>query len=151
MISKSTTNQFSSMVYESTEAYMCWWFMPNWVSATNKFSLPNYVVCKESVFVAELCCLQRIHFCCRIVLSTVNRFSLLNYVVYSESVFTAEFWCLQRIGFRYRILGCEWISFCYRFSTIDSRGRNDLNACNDFIIWLCKIWNTLMWTYGFLK
>jgi hypothetical protein len=151
MIFKSATTQFSSMVYKSTEAYMRWRFMSNWVSAANKFSLPNCVVYKESVFTIELCCLQRIHFHCRIVVSAANQFSLPNRVVCSESVFAAEFWCLQRIGFRCRILGRQWISFRCWFSTIDSHCRNDLNTCNDFIVWLCKIWNTWMWTYGFFK
>jgi hypothetical protein len=62
------------------------------LSAANPFSLPNYVVAKESVFAAELCCIHLINFLYRIKLSTANPFSLLNCVVKSELVFDAEFW-----------------------------------------------------------
>jgi hypothetical protein len=51
-------------------------------------SLLNYVVCSESVFAAELLCLQRI------------RCSLSNYGVCSEFDVIIELCCLKRISFR---------------------------------------------------
>jgi hypothetical protein len=33
----------------------------------------------------------------------------------------------------------------------DIQVRNNLNACNNFIVWLCNIWNTWMWTCVFLE
>jgi hypothetical protein len=69
--------------------------------------------CSESVFAAELWCLQWINFLCRRVLSVVNQCSLLNFYclpqisfcyrivfVCSESVFAAELCCHRRISFR---------------------------------------------------
>jgi hypothetical protein len=90
-------------------------------------------------FAAELCGLLETSFHCRIVWPAVKQFLLPNYVACSEPVFVAKLCGLQRNSFR-----------CW-FSTIDPPGRNDLNACNNFIIWWCKMWNTWMWTYGLLK
>ena len=41
--------------------------------------------------------------------------------------------------------------FPCRFSAADSHVRNDVNACNDLIVWLCNMWNTWMWTCVFLE
>ena len=60
--------------------------------AENQFLLLNCIVCSDSLFIAELCCLQqlvfsaelsclpRIHFRCRIMLSTANQFFMPNLV-----------------------------------------------------------------------
>jgi len=37
------------------------------------------------------------------------------------------------------------------FSAADSHIRNDVNACNDLIVWLCNIWNAWMSTCVFLE
>jgi len=39
---------------------------------------------------------------------------------------------------------------CWFFAA-DSHVRNDVNAYNDFIVWLCNMWNTWMWACVFLK
>jgi len=41
--------------------------------------------------------------------------------------------------------------FCCRFFAADSHVRNDVNAYNDLIVWLCNMWNTWMWACVFLK
>jgi len=41
--------------------------------------------------------------------------------------------------------------FHCQFSTVDSYVRNDTNAYNDLIVWLCNMWNTWMWTCVFLE
>ena len=83
------------------------------MSCSELVSLLICVICSEGIFAAELCCLQRIRFRCRMVLPAANQFSLLNRVVYSESVFVAKIVlsaanqhslpklrCLQRISAR---------------------------------------------------
>jgi hypothetical protein len=121
--------------------------------------------CWNSVVYSEWCCLQRISIPCRKCFScsevafaakiempavkqfslpncaalAAKQFSLLNCAACSELVFTTEL-CVQ-----------QWISFRCRFSTMNFLVRNDLNACNNFIVWWYKMWNTWMCTYGFLK
>ena len=142
-----------------------------------KLSLPNYIVHSELGFAAEVVlsaaevwfavetsCLQRISIRClkcvgcsevafasEIVVPAAKQFSLSNCAACSEPVFTVELYGLQRINFRCWIVWPVANQFRCRFSTIDPPGRNDLNACNNFIVWWCKMWNTWMWTYGLLK
>jgi len=86
--------------------WFCWILITNFVLEPKHMwmFLSNYVVCSESIFAAELWCLQRISFRCRIMLSAANQFSLLNCSVCSESAFAAELRCLQRIKFHCRIM-----------------------------------------------
>jgi hypothetical protein len=75
----------------------------------NLVSLPNGVACSESVFDAELCCLQQISVHCEklaftteivwsaAVLPTANQFSL-------PKLCGLQRCCLQRISFRYQIV-----------------------------------------------
>jgi len=87
MISESVATWFSSMISEIAVAHMGWRFLPSTLLAANQFSLLNCVVSSESVFAAKLCCLQRISFCCGIMVSIVNQFSLSNCGVSSELAF----------------------------------------------------------------
>ena len=119
------------------------------------FAVEVELFCSESSFAAEsalivaklpkLSCLQRINihwwkcvgyskvaFAAEIKVSAAKQFPLPNCVACSESVFTVELCGKQRTSFR-----------CW-FSTIDSPVINDLNACNNFIVWRCKMWNTWM-------
>ena len=99
----------------------------------------NWVVYSELTFIAENVWLQQSSINCR------------NYGTNSETVFAAELCSLQRTSF------CCWIvwpttnQFLPLIFTIGLLGRNDSNACNNFIVWWCKIWNTWMWTYELLK
>ena len=70
----------------------------------NHFSLPNRVVCSESVFAAKLWCLQRISVHSQVV-SATNHFTLPNRVVRRELVFAGanqcslpKLCCMQRMS-----------------------------------------------------
>jgi len=116
MISESTTTQFSSIIFESIVAYLCWRFVLNgvvnnkfvlyWIvlATTNQFSLLNYIVCSELVLAAELCCLQRISFHCWIMLSAASQFLLPNCIVSSESVVAAKLCFLLWVNSRCQIV-----------------------------------------------
>jgi len=140
-----------------------------------RFRCRNCVVCSELVFAAEtmlsavnqrsllkLCYLQRTNVRCR------------KCVVCSKSAFVAEvmlsafaaevllpavkhfFFTIELCGLQWNSFRCRigWLAanlFRCRFSTIDSPGINDLSACNNFILWWGKMWNTWMWTNGLLK
>jgi len=61
------------------------------VFAVKELSLLNCVICGESGFAAELCCLQRIGVRYRITVCAANERLSSNYcVVYSKSLFAAE-------------------------------------------------------------
>jgi hypothetical protein len=69
----------------------------------------------------------------------------------SEIVFVAAVCSLQRTSFQSRTVQPAANQFVLSISIIGLPSRNDSNVCNNFIVWWCKIWNTWMWTYEFLK
>jgi hypothetical protein len=109
------------------------------------------VGCSEVAFAAEIMVPATKQFRCQIVRPAANQFSLPKCAACSELVFATELYDLQRISFCYWIVWPAANQFRCRFSSIDRGGRNDLNACNNFIVWWCKMRNTWMWTYGLLK
>jgi hypothetical protein len=121
----------------------------------------NWIVWSELTFAAELCVLQRIwdslvklywlQWICDslLELSSLQRISICcwktcwlqrsrircqNYSTSSETVFTAELCSLQRTSFRCRIVQPAASQFLLSISTIGLPGRNDSNACNNFIV-----------------
>jgi hypothetical protein len=69
--------------------------------------------------------------------------------VTSESVFLTN--CMSQANqFRCWILHNQWSSFAVDFLR-HSHVKNDVNAYNNLIVWLCNMWNTWMWTCVFLE
>jgi len=55
--------------------------------------------------------------------------------------------CHQWISFHYWILSHQRISFRCWFSMIDFHVKNDLNTCNDFMVWLCNMYGNELRDY----
>jgi hypothetical protein len=104
-ISESATTQFSSTIFVPVASQSrCWIVLP----ASSQLSLLNCVVCNESVFVAELCCLQRISSRHK---TAASQFSLPNCVACSELVFSAELWCNNELVFAAELCCPRRVSF----------------------------------------
>jgi hypothetical protein len=71
--------------------------------------------------------------------------------VTSEPVFADESCVTSESIFANELCVTSEPVFANGFSATDFHTRIDLNACNDFIVWLCNMWNTWMWTCIFLK
>jgi hypothetical protein len=74
-----------------------------------------------------------------------------NWVVCSELAFTAEIVRQQRTSFRCQTVQPAANQFSLPIFTIGLPDINDSNACNNFIGWWCKMWNTWTLTYELLK
>ena len=106
-------------------------------------SLPNYSVCYESVFPAELCCRQRTMFAAEIVWSTTNQHSLLNlcclqqinihcriFVVCSELVFAAKIvFCAVNQSSLPKLCGLQWTSVRFRNCAVWSEAEFAAEMC----------------------
>jgi hypothetical protein len=112
------------------------------------------IMCHQRIsFCCQILCHQWISFHCRFV-SPANQTSFRCRFLCHQHQWTSFCYlilCHQRISFRCRILCHQQISFCCRCSMTDFHIRIDINACNEFIVWLCNMWKTWMWTCGFLK
>jgi hypothetical protein len=75
----------------------------------------NWGACSETVFVAELCSLQRNSFRCRIVQPAAKQFLLLNYAAYSEPVFATKLFGRNESVFAAESCGRLRISFVADF------------------------------------
>jgi hypothetical protein len=123
-ISESATTQFSSTIFvPAANQSRCWIVLP----ASSQLSLLNCVVCNESVFVAELCCLQ-------LISSRAQNCS--------EPVLAAKLCCLQWVSFFCRIVVQQQISFCCRIvlSTASQFSLPNSGVCDEsvFTIELCR-------------
>jgi hypothetical protein len=116
---------------------------------------------QRTSFRCRFLCHQRTSFAAELCATSESVFAV-KFCVTRESVFTIDFCVTSKLvslpnfmspanQFRCRILCHQRTNFRYWCSVIDFHIRIDLNACNEFIIGLCNIWNTWMWTCGFLK
>ena len=122
------------------------------------FRCRNWTCCSELIFAAELCVAQR-NSVSLPQLNLLQRSDIRCRVVRCA----AKLWRQQRCSSRCRTGSPQRTSsrcrigqpaanrFSLPIPTISLLGRNDLNANNNFMIWWCKIGNTLMWTCELLK